>query len=103
MILKSGAHIGFGSDNMPLNPLFGIHHAVNFPSEDIKMEVFEAIRAYTINNAEALMVESIIGSIAEGKYADFVVLNKSPFKHHKIINQLIIEQTYVGGKIEYQR
>lgn len=103
MILKLGAHLSFGSDNMPLNPLFGIHHAVNFPEKDIQIGLFEALRAYTLSNAEALMSESIIGSITEGKYADFIIVDESPFKNDQIIDQLVIEETYVGGKRVYNR
>ena len=102
MILKLGAHLGFGSDNMPLNPLFGIHHAVNFPEKDIQIGLYEALRAYTLSNAEALMNESLIGSITEGKYADFIVVNKSPFENIQKINNLIIEETYVGGRRVYK-
>ena len=103
MVLKLGAHLGFGSDNMPLNPLFGIHHAVNFPEKDIRIGLNKALRAYTLSNAEALMVESLIGSIKEGKYADFIVVNKSPFENREKINELVIEETYVGGRRVYQK
>ncbi len=103
MILKLGAHLGFGSDNMPLNPLFGIHHAVNFPEKDIQIGLFEALRAYTLSNAEALMSETILGSISEGKYADFIIVDKSPFKNIQMIDQLVIEETYVGGKRVFNR
>jgi hypothetical protein len=96
--------LSFGSDNMPLNPLFGIHHAVNFPSEEVRISIPEAIRAYTLSNAEALSIESKMGSIAKGKYADFIVVDKSPFTVNlQSIQELVVEQTYVDGERVYNR
>lgn len=104
MVLKQGAHLSFGSDNMPLNPLFGIHQAVNFPSEEVRISIPEAIRAYTLSNAEALSIESKMGSIAKGKYADFIVVDKSPFTVNlQSIQELVVEQTYVDGERVYNR
>ena len=104
MVLKQGAHLSFGSDNMPINPLFGIHHAVNFPTEEVRISISEAIRAYTLSNAEALSMESKIGSITKGKYADFIVIDKSPFNINlQSVEQLIVEQTYVSGERVYNR
>ena len=42
-----------------------------FPNEKISVE--EALNCYTINNAYAAFWENTTGSIAAGKYADFVV------------------------------
>jgi len=104
MVLKQGAHLSFGSDNMPLNPLFGIHHAVNFPAEEVRISISEAIRAYTLSNAEALSMESKIGSITKGKYADFIVVDKSPFTINiQSVDQLVVEETYVQGEKQYER
>jgi predicted amidohydrolase YtcJ len=104
MVLKQGAHLSFGSDNMPLNPLFGIHLAVNFPSDEVRIRISEAIRAYTLSNAEALSIESKLGSITQGKFADFIVVDKSPFSiNSESIDKIVVEQTYIGGKKVYDR
>lgn len=101
-ILQSGMQVNFGSDNMPLSPLYGIHQATTFPSEEIQISVKEAIQAYTINNAQALFMESKMGSIEEGKYADCVILSKDPFEvESALINDTLVEKTIVGGKEVY--
>ncbi len=101
-IIKLGAHLSFGSDNMPLSPLYGIHEAVNFPSEEIKISIEEALKAYSINNAIALSVDDWLGNIKENKIADFIILNKSPFDvDSSEIRNLKVIQTYVNGKCVY--
>ncbi len=49
-------------------------------SQDQKVDVFTAMKAITISAARTLNLEKQIGSIAEGKKADFVLLDKNPFK-----------------------
>ena len=49
-------------------------------SQDQKIPVYEAMRAITIDAARTLNLEKQIGSIAEGKTANFVILNESPFE-----------------------
>ncbi|WP_455463401.1 amidohydrolase [Candidatus Hodarchaeum mangrovi] len=102
-ILTHKAHLCFGSDNMPLDPLFGIREALIFPSHEVQIPLMEAVKAYTINNAHALFMESLLGSITKNKYADFVILKKplnsiDPEK----INSNLIDSTVVGGSIIYQ-
>ena len=48
-------------------------------SQDQKISVFDAMKAITIDAARTLNLEKQIGSIAEGKKANFVILDKSPF------------------------
>ncbi|UCG90616.1 MAG: amidohydrolase [Candidatus Heimdallarchaeota archaeon] len=101
-IHQNGVKIYFGSDNMPLSPLYGIQQAISFPSPEVKLSINEAIQSYTINNAQALFMEAKLGSITEGKYADFVIMSKSPLEiDSSKINDNLIEQTIVGGKEVY--
>ncbi|MFX0171401.1 MAG: amidohydrolase [Candidatus Hodarchaeota archaeon] len=101
-ILSNGVPLNFGSDNMPLSPLFGIREATTFPSSEIRIPIIEALKAYTINNAQALFMESKLGSIKAGKYADFVILSESPFEiTSSHLNDQLIERTFVGGKEVY--
>jgi predicted amidohydrolase YtcJ len=89
---------------MPLSPLYGIHQAVNFPSDEVRITIEDAIQAYTLNNAKALAMDHLLGSIAFGKYADFIVLNKSPFKVDKTeIKDLTVHSTFVGGRCIYTK
>jgi len=45
-----------------------------------KIELLEAIKALTINAAWQIHMEDKIGSLAKGKYADFIILNQNPFE-----------------------
>ncbi|MFX1283654.1 MAG: amidohydrolase [Promethearchaeota archaeon] len=98
VILQNGMKVYFGSDNMPLSPLYGIKQAISFPSPEVKISIDKAIQAYTINNAQALFMGSKLGSITEGKYADFMILSKSPLEiDPSQLNDNLIEHTIVGG------
>ncbi|MGL5695338.1 MAG: amidohydrolase [Peptostreptococcaceae bacterium] len=69
------------------NQMIGIHNAVNRMTqsgrvlgEHQKISVIEAIKAVTINGAYQYFEDDIKGSIEEGKYADFVILDKNPLE-----------------------
>ncbi len=103
-ILKTGGNLCFGSDNMPLSPFYGIQKAISFPRPDVKISIKEAIQAYTINNAQALFMESKLGSITKGKYADCVILSESPFEiGPEQLDDSLIESTIVGGEKIYSK
>ena len=69
---------------------------------DQKMSRLEALKSYTINGAFASFEEEVKGSIAVGKYADFVVLSNDLLKcsDDEILNTKVLF-TIVGGKILY--
>ncbi|MFZ5968675.1 MAG: amidohydrolase [Bacillota bacterium] len=93
-IIEAGLIITGGSDSdvTPMDPLLGIHAAVNHPTPEFSISVYEAIKLFTINGAKAVFEEKIKGSIEIGKYGDMVVLDKDPFftdtKHLKDIQVL---------------
>jgi predicted amidohydrolase YtcJ len=91
-LLDSGITVAFGSD-CPVssaNPLMGIHAAVNRcypggkPSEglnpDQRITVAEAVWCYTMSPALVSGREKQLGSLAPGKRADLVVLDRDIFK-----------------------
>ncbi|MDN3641416.1 amidohydrolase [Lutimonas halocynthiae] len=55
-------------------------NATAFPENRTPMTVEEAIRAITIDAAWQLSLEDKVGSIVEGKLADFVILEASPYE-----------------------
>lgn len=59
----------------------------------------EVIKMLTINNAKALGVDDIIGSLEENKQADIVIYNGHPIKSY----QAEVEYSIVAGEIVYKR
>ena len=98
-IIDKGIILYFGSDGMPYSPLYGIQGAVTHPNSKYRLTAEEATEIYTYKNSYALFAEKEIGSLENGKYADFVILNDAPWevKEDEIANISIIA-TYLGGK-----
>ena len=97
-LLDSDVELAFGSDCMPLDPLFGIDQAVNAPEPEQRLSVTEALRAYTSGAAYAGFDEDRMGTIEVGKCADFVVLDGSPWESENIAS-LDVAMTVVGGEV----
>ncbi|MBO6576991.1 MAG: amidohydrolase [Rhodothermales bacterium] len=109
-LLDAGAPLTFGSDwtVAPLNPLLGIHAAVTratidganpdgwIPSQKIAVE--DALRAYTVANAEAGGQADQLGTLQEGKLADFVVLGEDIRSiPAELIKDVGVLRTVIGG------
>jgi len=88
-LLERGVRLAFGSDSMPLDPVYGISLALNPPHLKQRLSLREAITCYTYNSAYANHLETWLGSIEVGKAADLVVLETHP--------ELKVNQTYLGG------
>jgi predicted amidohydrolase YtcJ len=72
------------------------------PKEALTRE--QAIRFYTINNARLMFLEDKVGSLEEGKLADFVVLDRDPLTCPvETIRDTQCLRTCVGGKFVYER
>ena len=99
--LERGARLAFGSDCMPMDPLLGVHHAVNAPTDGQRLGVTEALRAYTSGAAYAGFDEDRLGTLAVGKRADFVVLDDSPWDAPDAIRDIDVAVTAVDGRIRY--
>lgn len=111
-LLDNKARLAFGSDWFvaPATPLEGIYAAVTrrtlddknpdgwVPAQKITVE--EALRAYTVGGAYASFDESRKGTLAAGKLADLVVIDRDLFNipPEEIRNAKVLA-TVVGGKL----
>ncbi|GAB7008701.1 amidohydrolase [Halorubrum trueperi] len=98
-MLDAGVHVAFGSDGMPMDPLLGVHHAVNAPAESQRLTVTEALRAYTRGAAYAGFDEDRLGTIEPGKRADLVALGSSPWAEPSAICDVDVAMTVVDGEV----
>jgi predicted amidohydrolase YtcJ len=111
-LLDAGVHVAAGSDfgPGPFAPLMGIQGMVTRTGwsgetwgANQRVTVDEALRINTWNGAYNSREESIKGSIASGKLADFVVLAEDP---HQVdpgeILDIKIYRTVTGGETVYQ-
>ncbi|SDK06594.1 hypothetical protein SAMN05216226_11649 [Halovenus aranensis] len=99
-LLESGATLAFGSDCMPMDPLFGVAQAVDAPTQAQSLSVTEALRAYTAGGAYAGFDEDRLGTVEAGHCADFVVLEESPWESDDIAG-IDVSMTVVGGETVY--
>lgn len=115
-LLDSGARLAFGSDwtVAPLDPLEGIRAAVTRRTLDglhpggwvpeQKIEVEEALRAYTIGVAYAGYMEDRFGRIEEGMAADLVVLSEDILGGDvDALERARVDLTVVDGAVVYRR
>ncbi len=109
--LDAGVTVTLHADQpmYPEDPLSLIATAVNRKSRDghvigvgQAISVSEALRAVTIDAAWQLGMETKLGSIEVGKYADFVVLDRDPRSvPNGELRKLQVLETYVGGVRTY--
>jgi len=65
---------------------------------DQRITIIDALKAMTINGAYSINMEDEIGSLKEGKYADFVVLDKNPLDiPTSELENINILETYING------
>lgn len=117
-LLDSGATLLAGSDwpaAVPdQNPWVGIEAMVTrtdprgtdkeslWPAEAIGLEA--ALRIYTLGTARALRLDDRIGSLEVGKSADFIVLDRSPFKMPiEEVGGTQVRETYFEGRRVFRR
>ena len=113
--------VGGGSDHMqkigsfrsvnPYNPFLGMQTAITrrakwhegqlHPEEALTRE--QALRFYTINNAQLLFKETRTGSLEPGKLADLALLDTDLLTcREEKISQTKVLLTMVGGQVVWE-
>ena len=104
--------VASGSDYpcAPVEPLLGLYAAVarrtrtgaGPVAEEQAITALEALRTYTLNSAAAMFRDHEVGSIEVGKRADLVVLSHDPsLVDPKHIREIVVQQTYVDGELQF--
>jgi imidazolonepropionase-like amidohydrolase len=60
------------------------------------MTPMQVIQAFSKTNSETLGIDKDYGTLAKGKMADLVVLDKNPLDD--ILNTRAVSAVYIGGK-----
>jgi hypothetical protein len=109
-LIEIGVKVCFGTDFpiVGINPFENIQMAVirkigdKYFTPENAIDLHNCIKCYTINGAYATFRESQIGSISEGKKADFIILNNDIFSvPEDEIGMIKVEETYVNGEKAY--
>jgi len=101
LVLKHGIPLAFGSDGMPMGPLYGLSGAVSPPHEVQRVSLEDAIEAYTVGAAFSLFAEGELGELAPGKRADLVVLSADP--RTTPLEEIRVEMSFLGGEVIFRR
>jgi predicted amidohydrolase YtcJ len=115
-IIDAGGILTFGSDwpVAPLSPIKGIYAAVTRRTLDgakpdgwipeQKIDVEEALIAYTQTNAYAFHEEDVAGTLELNKRADFIILSSDPrVIEHEKINDIDVLSTVIGGELVFDK
>lgn len=114
--LKQGSRVAAGSD-FPVelaNPFHGLHAAItrqdhqNLPEQGWrpaeKLTKVQALRAFTLDAAYSAFQEYKLGSLEQGKWADFILIDQDYFTvNNDVIDDIQVEQTWIAGELKYQR
>ncbi len=81
-----GGRVTTGSDSGFIFQLYGFAYIRELELlREAGFHPLEVIRAATLNGAEALKMDANIGSVAVGKYADFVIVEENPLENLKVL------------------
>lgn len=111
-IMKAGVPMGFGTDSPvePIDPFETLYAAVTRgkfdgcpvyeTSKDEALTVEESLYCYTSGSARVMGEEKLLGSLEEGKMADFVVVEDDPLAvDERDLRTIKTVQSYVGGEV----
>ncbi len=101
----AGARVALSSDwdVSSVSPFVGMQNALTRSPQQLP-SVEAALKAYTIDAAYVMRQEDVTGSLAVGKWADFIVVDRDIFTipTNQISNTEVL-MTYVGGNEVYRK
>jgi len=81
-----GGRVTAGSDSGFIYQLYGFAYIRELELlREAGFHPLEVIRAATLNGAEALGAEKLIGSVEVGKMADFLIIEENPLENLKVL------------------
>ncbi|MBN2541402.1 amidohydrolase [bacterium] len=95
-----------GSDSYvtPIDPLLGVHSAVNHPNPEERVSVYQALQFFTKNPAHAAFSESEYGVLRKGMKVDLAILESDPFSiNPSMIKDINIFATVMDGKLHSEK
>lgn len=111
-VLDNGINLALSTDGpvvKEINPWINMETAVTRKAmdgfvigESQKISFQQALKAYTVGSAIADNLENTKGSLSQGKYADFIVLNKNPFDLNNV-SEVETDETWINGKLNYKK
>lgn len=109
---KAGAIIAGASDwpDSPPNPWLSIQQGITREGSygvlnaNERLERKDMFYAYTLNAAKLIGLSNMIGSLENGKKADFIILDRDVFNTptHQLKDTEVLK-TYFGGKLVYSK
>ncbi len=97
-MVNAGVRIGLGTDSGPSPARFEgfFEHLEMELMVKYGMTPMQVIQAFSKTNSEILGIDKDYGTLAKGKMADLVVLDKNPLDD--ILNTRTVSAVYIGGK-----
>ncbi len=110
-VLDSGINLALSTDGpvvKEINPWVNMETAVTRKAadgfvigENQKITFQQALNAYTLGSAIADNLGCSKGSLSEGKFADFIVLDANPLKLADVSKVKVVE-TWINGVLKYK-
>jgi imidazolonepropionase-like amidohydrolase len=99
MLIEAGGRVLIGTDggNFSL-PGLGVHHEMQVFREEMKLPAMQVIQAATKWAAEAMRVQTQVGTIDVGKLADLLIVDDDPLQN--IANLQKIAVVIADGKVQ---
>lgn len=86
-----------------LEPIADMNDERYLLGADQRLDVYQMVDTFTKNAAYQIFRENEIGTIEEGKFADFIVIDRNIFEIDPLeIENTVIKKTVFGGEIVFE-